>query len=92
MWKTEDLFFRSPQKPEKTVAFFVEDLVFFCFFLKITSKLVQNCGIFFRLFWSSQNRKCVIFELALGPSSVGGAHAQNYPNELSTIILCDLMT
>ena len=32
---------------------------------------------FLRLFWSSQNRKSVIFELAPGPRSALGAHARN---------------
>ena len=35
------LFLRSHQNPEKTVAFFLEDL-----FLDVTSKFGQNCGIF----------------------------------------------
>ena len=51
------LFWRSHQNPDKTVAYENSD------------KYVA----FSRLFWSSQNRRCVIFELAPGPRLALGA-------------------
>ena len=71
--KTEGLFlfWRSHQNPEKTVAFFLEDL----FFLAITSKIRTKLWHFLRLFWSLQNRKSVMFQLAPGPRSALGAPA-----------------
>ena len=72
MWKTKDLFFlRSHQNLEKTVAFFLEDLFFFGDHIKIRTKL----WYFSRLFWSSQNRRSVIFELTPDPRSAIGAPA-----------------
>ena len=72
--KTEDLFlfWRSYQNPEKTVACFLEDLFFF---LEITSKSRTKLWHFLRLFYSLQNRKFVMFELAPGPRSALGAPA-----------------
>ena len=76
MWKTENLFFlRSHQNPEKTVAFFLEDLFFVGEdHIKIGTKLWP----FPRLFWSLQHRKSVIFELAPGLRSALGAPVRTF--------------
>ena len=64
-------FLRSHQNLEKTVAFFLEDLFFFGDHIKIRTKLWH----FSRLFWSSQNRRSVIFELTPDQRSAIGAPA-----------------
>ena len=46
---------------------------FFLDYIKIRTKLWH----FPRLFWSSQNRRSVIFELTPGPRSAFGAPARN---------------
>ena len=65
-------FLRSHQNPGKIVAFFREDLYFFGDHMKIRTKLLH----FPRLFWSSLNRRCVIFEQAPGPRLALGAPAR----------------
>ena len=74
VWKTKDLFLifcRSHQNSEKTVVFFYGDLFFFGGHMKIQTKLWHFSG----LFWSSQNRKCLIFELTPCPRLALGAPA-----------------
>ena len=46
---------------------------------------------FLRLFWGSQNRKSVIFELAPGPRSVLGAPAPTYCTLPLTVTTPDSM-
>ena len=47
-------------------------------FLEITSFFWTKLQHFLRLFWTSQNRNSVIFELALGPLLVPGATDAKY--------------
>ena len=66
-------FWRSHQNSEKTVPFCLEDL-FFRDHIKMRRKLWH----FSLLFWTTQNQRCVIFELTPGPRLALGAPAHNY--------------
>ena len=73
----EDLFFsiwRSPNFDRKNRYNFGEDLLFFGGHIIIRTKLRH----FLRLFWRSQNRKSVKFELAPGPRLALGAPGLDY--------------
>ena len=77
MWKTEDLFvfyfLRSHQIPEKRRGFSLK--TFFFFFFGDQIKIRTELCYFPRLFWYSQNRRSVTFELAPGPRSALGSPA-----------------